>query len=96
VALAEAESQYRRGHDLDQAIRFLRASGFSIIDCIKAVMTLTNCGLAEAKRIVHSSEAWSDKRADHDAFHEALESGLRDLDAIGEDDNGPESGMPTK
>jgi hypothetical protein len=33
--------------------------------------------LADAKRIVHESRAWADRREDDDRFHEVLEADFR-------------------
>ena len=51
-----------QGRTLDQALSELRTSGASIFDCIASLKTLRRCDLAEAKKIVQSSPAWSDHR----------------------------------
>lgn len=64
---------YSEGKSMDSVLMDLRADEFSVIDCIKAVRELQPCSLAEAKQIVHFSEAWSDLRDAHDALHLELE-----------------------
>jgi len=70
---ALAADRLHAGESLDDILRFLRANGATIVESIKTTMTLTDVSLAEAKRIVHNSAAWRDRRADHDAFHRLLE-----------------------
>lgn len=60
------------GGDLEEVLRFLRANGFSVIDSIKATMEVTGASLAAAKKKVHRSEAWRDRRGTHDEFHRTL------------------------
>ena len=74
--LDEARRRLGSGQDLQDVPRFLRASGCSMTDSIKATMRLTGASLAQAKRTVHTSEAWSDLRGAHDEFHRALEESL--------------------
>ena len=69
----------RDGVALDTALGTLRSDGASVIECIAAVRWVRGCDLAEAKRIVHASPAWSDVAAQHDKFHEELEALVRDL-----------------
>ncbi|MGN9814477.1 hypothetical protein ACTMUQ_03900 [Streptomyces sp. SD11] len=67
--LAESAAALRDGKSLDEVLTDLRSQGFGVIDSIKAVRRLRSCSLAEAKQIVHFSEAWKDMRETHDAFH---------------------------
>jgi hypothetical protein len=48
------------GKTFDQALIELRTEGMSISDAIASVKALHRCDLAEAKRLVESSSAWSD------------------------------------
>src|SRR5437773_4662919 len=48
------------GLTLDAALRELRSSGASIIECIMATKSVRGCDLAEAKRLIHNSTAWAD------------------------------------
>jgi hypothetical protein len=70
--LADARELLDDEHDVEQVLRFLRAGGFGMTDSIKATMALIGAPLGEAKRLVHTSAAWADRRAEHDAFHSAL------------------------
>jgi hypothetical protein len=49
------------GKSFDEALGELRASGASISECIKSVRAFHQCDRAEARRVVQSSSAWSDK-----------------------------------
>jgi hypothetical protein len=50
------------GKTLDDALTELRTGGASIFDCIVSVRTFRRCEIAQAKRIVETSSAWSDHR----------------------------------
>ncbi|MFD9212235.1 hypothetical protein ACFVY9_03755 [Streptomyces sp. NPDC059544] len=71
-ALVRERPLYDRGKPIDAVLEDLRAVGFGMIDCIKAVRELRACSLAEAKKIAHTSPAWADLREAHDAAHAAL------------------------
>lgn len=60
------------GQRWDAILTALRAEGFSKIDCIKATVEVLRLPLADAKRVVHDSEAWADVRRRDDEVHEAL------------------------
>jgi hypothetical protein len=51
------------GKSFDQALIELRSAGISIFDAIASVKALYRCDLAEAKRLVEASSAWSDHRS---------------------------------
>jgi hypothetical protein len=48
------------GKKLDDALAELRASGATIVQCIIAVTVCQSCRADEARRLVHSSPAWTD------------------------------------
>lgn len=50
------------GKTLEDALTELRMAGASIFDCIVSLRTFRRCEIAEAKRIVETSSAWSDHR----------------------------------
>lgn len=61
----------------DAILEALRDEGFSKIDCIRATVEVLRLPLADAKRIVHESRAWADRREDDDRFHDALVAELQ-------------------
>jgi len=64
---------------MDEALSQLRADGASIIESVKAVHDVQGCDLAQAKRVVHFSNAWSDvERQQHEHFHDELIKGIED------------------
>jgi hypothetical protein len=65
-----ANALWQQGYKWEDLVAALRAAGFTKIDCIRVAVELLRLPLAEAKRIVHFSPTWSDRRADDDAFHE--------------------------
>jgi ribosomal protein L7/L12 len=58
--------------EIELVIRFLRDSGLSQIECVKAVKAIRRTSLADAKGIVHFSETWSDMRLGQEQLHEQL------------------------
>ena len=69
----------------EEAIAFLRLQGESKIDTIRMLVVTANLGLGEAKRIVHLSPAWHDRRAHDDAFHDSLVQAVDALQDSGDD-----------
>lgn len=74
----------RRGGDLltglhlwDTVLEALREEGFSQTQSIKATVERLGVSSAEAKKIVHLSEAWADIRSDNDSFHRELDEAAR-------------------
>ena len=66
-----AQIAFRVGWDI--ALRRLRRDGFSPIDAVKITRAVLGVDLDEAKRIVHTSDAWSDAREGFDELHDAAE-----------------------
>lgn len=81
-AVIDARSRLERGDELESVLDFLREAGFSLIDTIKAVMSLKSYPLAQAKELVHFSDTWADTREEHEELHERI---VRDLTKSDED-----------
>lgn len=56
--IAEVSAEVLMGGDVDPSIATMRAAGFSPVDCIKALIEITGCSLAEANRTIIFSTAW--------------------------------------
>lgn len=61
----------------DEILVRLRAEGFSKVDCIRATVEILRLSPTDAKRLVHESRAWADRRGLDDEFHEVLELEFR-------------------
>jgi hypothetical protein len=61
-----------QGATVEEIIRALRDDGFSKAPSIKALCDFRLANLAEAKRLIHFSETWADRKAEDEAFHEEL------------------------
>jgi hypothetical protein len=72
-----ATEMWDGGARWDEILRTLRGEGFSKIDCIRATVEILRLPLADAKRIVHESQAWADRQESDDRFHEVLETEFR-------------------
>ena len=72
-----ATALWDAGARWDEILEALRNEGFSKVDCIRATVEILRLPLADAKRIVHESRAWADRREDDDRFHEVLEAEFR-------------------
>lgn len=71
-----AKQLWDEGGRWDEILVGLRAEGFSKADCIRATVEVLRLPLADAKRLVHESRAWADRRELDDHFHEVLEAKL--------------------
>ncbi len=72
--VAECQQQIAAGRTREQIVAFLLEQGCSKLNSIAVIASAFEIGLAEAKKLVHLSEAWSDVRERDDRFHAALES----------------------
>lgn len=57
---------------IEEALAELRRLGFPALQAVRVVHEVTGMSLNESKRLVHSSEAWTDSRADRDEFNSEL------------------------
>ena len=72
-----ATAMWDDGARWDEILETLRAEGFSKVDCIRATVEILRLPLADAKRIVHDSRAWADRRKNDEQFHDVLEAEFR-------------------
>jgi hypothetical protein len=72
-----ANEMWDEGARWDEILQTLRGEGFSKVDCIRATVEILRLPLADAKRLVHESRAWADRREPDDQFHEVLEAEFR-------------------
>ena len=76
-ATERATAMWDDGARWDEILETLRAEGFSKVDCIRATVEILRLPLADAKRIVHDSRAWADRRKNDEQFHDVLEAEFR-------------------
>lgn len=67
-----ASAMWEGGDRWDAILESLRNEGFSKIDCIRATVEMLRLPLADAKRLVHESRTWADRRESDDQWHDAL------------------------
>jgi hypothetical protein len=72
ATLQELRPKLMEGMEVESVLHHLKERGFSQIACIRAVGDLRICPAAEAKRLVHYSQAWSSTREQNEALHEEL------------------------
>lgn len=72
-----ANGMWDEGCRWDEILVRLRAEGFSKVDCIRATVEVVRLPPTDAKRLVHDSRAWADRRELDDEFHEVLEVEFR-------------------
>jgi hypothetical protein len=72
-----ATALWDAGARWDEILEALRNEAFSKVDCIRATVEILRLPLADAKRIVHQSRAWVDRRERDDEFHHTLEVAFR-------------------
>ena len=76
-ATERAIAMWDDGARWDEILGTLRGEGSSKVECIRATVEILRLPLPDAKRIVHESRAWADRRDDDDQFHDALEAEFR-------------------
>ena len=55
-----------------EAITYLRSKGFSKVQSMLVLAQRFGVPLSEAKPLVHFSEAWADRKASDEAFHDDI------------------------
>jgi hypothetical protein len=67
-------AQWRGEEDI---VLFLRQHGCSKLESIAILKSALDVDLGQAKKIVHFSEAWKDRRLEDEKFHKDLETALK-------------------
>ena len=70
--IQQSQAVLEKGGTLDAVLRLLRQAGCSKIDAMRVVKALEDVPLGEAKRLVHFSDAWQERRAEDERFHDEL------------------------
>ena len=76
-ASARADELWSAGDRWDEVLQQLRADGFTKNDAIRASVDVLRLSLADAKRLVHGSDAWLDVKERDERLHEGLIGELR-------------------
>jgi hypothetical protein len=74
VLTEECITRRALGASVDELVAWLRGYGCSKIECMYILVRSLGLQLEEAKRIVHFSPVWEDRRASDDELHDALEN----------------------
>ncbi len=61
---------------IEEVLAFLRDRGCSKLDSVWALEDFAAMSHLDAKRAVHESRAWADRKASDDALHEQVEEDL--------------------
>jgi len=70
--VANARTQISVGLTQGEVVNFLRRAGLNKIDSIVALHELYGMDLDDAKRLVHESAAWRDRKAADEKLHDEL------------------------
>lgn len=65
------------GTPIDEVLVYLRSQGCTKVDCMWALEDYAGLSHGEAKRAVHESNAWADRREPDEALHDHIERDLR-------------------
>ncbi len=76
-AIERATALWTDGSRWYAVMQTLRDEGYSKTDCIRASVEVFRLPLADAKRLVHESDVWRDRRAADEEWHDALIAELR-------------------
>jgi hypothetical protein len=68
----QALARWDDGARWDAILEALRNEGFTKVDCVRATVEVLRLPLADAKRIVHESRAWADRRERDDKWHDTV------------------------
>ena len=79
AATLDVAGMLRSGAGRDQVIAKMREAGIDKIDSMKLLRFAAGISLGEAKKWVHLSPAWSDRRQADDDFHESI---IRNADEL--------------
>lgn len=71
--LEECREKLTRGASVEEVLQTLRVGGFSKVRSMKALVDLQQANVDEAKRIVHYSQTWADRRESDEEFHRSLD-----------------------
>ena len=71
--VATAREMMSRGGSVEEVLSLLRRRGCSKVESIKLLIVIAGLGLGEAKRQVHHSDIWHDRREADDELHASLE-----------------------
>jgi hypothetical protein len=71
--IGECRRLVAEGLDDEGLLEYLRRSGQSRMDAIRALVELRGLSLARAKETVHFSRTWADLRESAEEFHEFLQ-----------------------
>jgi ribosomal protein L7/L12 len=78
--VARAREMLSHGGNVEEVLSLLRHSGCSKVESIKLLKDVAGLNLDEAKRQVHLSETWRDRREADDELHASLEHLARRID----------------
>ena len=67
-----ATEMWGQGARWDEILKTLRREGFSKMDCVRATVERLRLPLADAKRLVHESGAWADRREADDQLQDSF------------------------
>jgi hypothetical protein len=71
--IIECRRRHDAGNSIEDLIKYLRDEGCSKIDSMSILISGCGIGLGEAKRVIHFSPTWSDRKETDDAFHATVE-----------------------
>jgi hypothetical protein len=66
------------GKDIQAILTLARQNGCSKTDAMRLLMLLRDMSLAEAKQVVHFSEAWKDTKQQDEEFQDRLQNVVED------------------
>ena len=74
--LSRGKQLWHESQDHEAVLHFLRDQGVSKLESIKAVRSICQVSLGEAKRIVTLSPQWSGSNESTSALHDEIDSAL--------------------
>lgn len=78
----ECQQLHREGKNDEEILNFLRSKGCSKVESIVVVKRALEIEPVKAKKLVHFSKAWADRREADEQFHESLHKAFEEEDDI--------------
>ena len=79
AAINAVEKMLQSGSGYEAVLQYLRDCKYDQIDSIKVMRSAMKTSMNEAKKLVHYSRTWADRRSAAEAIHEAAFEAIKEM-----------------